>query len=177
MQNNPNHFEIFSLPEAFPVDVEELTRVYRELQRELHPDRFAGAGDHEQRLSVQYAAQVNEAYRTLRSPVRRARYLLELKGRSADAENSQLDPCFLMRQMELREDLGAVRDADDPQAALDALRDEVRKELRDIERVIAGQFRDGSEEALDKASRLVQEMQFLVKLDEEAERLEAEIFD
>jgi len=80
MDSGRNHFELFGLPVAFEVDMTRLAETYRELQRALHPDRFANASDRERRLSVQQAARVNEAYQILRSPLRRARYLLELRG-------------------------------------------------------------------------------------------------
>ncbi|HKJ76321.1 MAG TPA: Fe-S protein assembly co-chaperone HscB, partial [Gammaproteobacteria bacterium] len=69
-----NYFELFGLPEGFEVDSETLSLRYRDLQRALHPDRFAGASDRERRLSVQQTARVNEAYRTLKDPLARARY-------------------------------------------------------------------------------------------------------
>ena len=83
----------------------------------MHPDRFASAGDAERRASMQWTTRVNEAYRTLRSPVQRARYLLELEGVDVAFEtNTAMPPDFLMRQMELREALEAAGDARDADA-------------------------------------------------------------
>ena len=88
----------------------------------MHPDRFAHAGDAERRASMQWTTRVNEAYRTLKSPVQRAKYLLELEGVDVAFEtNTAMPPEFLMRQMELREALEQAGDARDA-AALDALR-------------------------------------------------------
>lgn len=179
MQNQQNHFESFGLPLRFQVDQAALRERYRALQSQFHPDRFAGSTKQEQLLSVQYAANLNEAFDTLKSPVGRAHYLLQLMGRPVDedAQREQLDPCFLMRQMELREDLSAIRDASQPAQAIDALRTEVRRELRDLEGVMANQFDEGTDQALEKAARLSLEMQFLVKLDAEIGSLEAELLD
>ena len=106
MELTQNHFELFGLPVAFDVDAQQLAERYRELQRILHPDRYANASDRERRLSIQHAAQVNEAFQTLKSSLRRARYLLQLKGVEFDDEKeTHLDPAFLMEQMELREAL------------------------------------------------------------------------
>jgi molecular chaperone HscA len=98
-----NHFELFGLKAGFEVDGETLALRYRDLQKETHPDRFANASEQERRLSVQLAAQINEAFRVLKSPLARARYLLELKGVVIDDTDTRMDPAFLMEQMELRE--------------------------------------------------------------------------
>ena len=63
-----NHFELFGLPVAFDVDVHQLAERYRQLQRASHPDRYANASDRERRLSIQHAAQVNDAFQTSNLP-------------------------------------------------------------------------------------------------------------
>ncbi len=80
MNLNQNHFELFGLPARFAVDTAALEARYLELQREVHPDRFAAASQAEQRVSTQLATRVNEAYQTLKSPLKRAGYLLQLRG-------------------------------------------------------------------------------------------------
>lgn len=106
MNLHQNHFELFGLPAVFSLDAGALEQRYRQLQREVHPDRFATATDSERRLSMQLATRVNEAYRTLRSPLPRARYLLELAGVDVAAESNTAMPAdFLMEQMEWREGL------------------------------------------------------------------------
>ncbi|MFY8063434.1 MAG: Fe-S protein assembly co-chaperone HscB, partial [Usitatibacteraceae bacterium] len=59
-----SHFALFRLPVAFDLEVAALEQTYRDLQREVHPDRFANAPDAEKRIAAQWAMQVNEAYRT-----------------------------------------------------------------------------------------------------------------
>ena len=61
MDFNQNYFEIFGLPIDFNVDMERLAERYRELQKELHPDRFAAGTEHEKRLSMQWSTLVNTA--------------------------------------------------------------------------------------------------------------------
>jgi molecular chaperone HscB len=116
-----NHFELFGLQPAFAIDSAALDQAYRDLQSEIHPDRFAHAGEADQRLAVQWAARANEAYKTLKSPFERARYLLELQGIHAlDAKNTRMPPAFLMQQMEWREELAKAVAGKDS-AALEGL--------------------------------------------------------
>src|SRR4051812_48407126 len=106
MNRDQNHFELFGLTPRFDLDLSALDGRYRELQREVHPDRFAAAPQAEQRASMELATRVNEAYRTLKSPVERARYLLELHGVDPEFETNTAMPAdFLAAQMELREAL------------------------------------------------------------------------
>src|SRR3989442_9513042 len=104
MNLNQNHFELFGLPARFAVDAAALEARYRELQREVHPDRFAAAPEIERRASMQLATRVNEAYQTLKSPLRRAVYILRL--RRADPEvqtDTAVPPEVLMEQINLRQ--------------------------------------------------------------------------
>ena len=105
-----NYFELFGLAPRFAIDVEALERTYRELQSRVHPDRYAHLADTEKRLSMQWATRVNEAFQTLRKPLPRARYLLELRGHDvAHESNTAMSPAFLMDQMEWREAVEEAR--------------------------------------------------------------------
>src|SRR5260221_14673147 len=75
-----NYFELFGLPRRFAIDAAQLAAAYREIQSKVHPDRFASASDAERRRSMQWATFTNEAYRTLREPLGRARYIVNLNG-------------------------------------------------------------------------------------------------
>lgn len=132
-----NHFELFGLPVAFAIDGEDLDKAYRDLQTEIHPDRFAHAGESEQRLAVQWATRANEAYKTLKNPFERARYLLELQGIHAmDAKNTSMPAAFLMQQMEWREALAdAVAAKDD--IALQGLEKDTRDAAKRLQAEIA----------------------------------------
>lgn len=170
-----NYFELFGVPEGFEMDSETLALRYRDLQRALHPDRFAGASDRERRLSVQQTARINEAFRTLKDPLARARYLLELRGRSLDDTDTAMDPGFLMEQMELREELGAVEDAADPFAKLGEVRDRIESLERELVQGLANRFAQDTEEALEEARESVRRLQFMRKLLEEADRMEEDL--
>ena len=69
-----NYFALFGLPQRYGFDPEQLDAAYRALQRVVHPDRYAAAGDAERRVALQSSARVNEAYRALKDPVGRAQY-------------------------------------------------------------------------------------------------------
>lgn len=171
-----NYFELFGMPVGFMLDGSELAVRYRELQKVVHPDRFAASGEHSQRLSLQGATMVNEAYETLRDPLQRARYLLSLKGVETDAPQHTLnDPGFLMQQMELREALAAVPSARDPQAELDRLLREIACLIKTQVAQLAVQFEDAGPQQLAAAVQTVQRMQFLNRLHAEAESIEADL--
>jgi len=167
-----NHFELFDLPASFEVEQETLALRYRDLQRAVHPDRFANASEQEKRLSVQQAAQINEAFQVLRQPLSRARYLLQLNGVPLDDTDTQMEPAFLMEQMELREDLAEVRGAEEPFAALSRVRDTVESKEREIIEALQQAFADGGPEALEHARQLVRKMQFMQRLLGEVDELE-----
>ena len=111
-------FELFGLPPRFALDAGALDARWKELQRQVHPDKFAAQGAAAQRVAMQWSARINEAYRRLKDPLKRAAYLCELNGAPIDAESNTAMPAeFLMQQMELRE---AVDDAVDA-AAMDEI--------------------------------------------------------
>jgi molecular chaperone HscB len=164
MNLNENHFQIFGLPAQFDVDLPALEVRYRELQREVHPDRFARASQAEQRVSTQLATRVNEAYQTLKSPLTRAGYLLQLQGVDPEFETNTAMPAeFLTDQMERRETLEEVIAASDWERLI-ALSSQLRTEedalLGRIERQLEAQ--DWKE-----AATTLRQLKFLEKLSEE----------
>jgi molecular chaperone HscB len=157
-----NHFELFGLPARYALDTAALDDAYRALQRTVHPDRHATADDASRRLSLQAAARVNEAYRTLGDPVERARDLLGLRGVDAfDETDTSLDVDFLERQLERRERAAEALDARD-EGALDALLRVVRGDAKALEAKL-GDLLDA--QAPSSAARArVRELKFLDKL-------------
>ena len=176
--HSTTHFERFGLPQSFDVDRELLDERYRESQRAVHPDRFVNASDQERRLSMQQATDVNEGYQTLKDPLKRGRYLLELDDRSFDEEQHiSRDTAFLMEQMELREALGEVRSADDAFAALGAIMDRIGDDIERLTSQLQQQFSLGDAASLDQAADNLTKMQFFRKLQDEAMELEVELED
>ena len=97
-----NYFELFNLPEKFQIDSVRLQENYRSIQKEIHPDRFATSTENEKVQSMIKSTQVNDAYQTLKSPTKRAKYILSLH---RSVEKITLPPDFLMQQMEWEEHL------------------------------------------------------------------------
>jgi molecular chaperone HscB len=160
-----NHFELLGLPVHFAVDAARLERGYRDLQSQVHPDRFAAATEAERRVAMQWATRANEAYRTLRDPLERARYLLQLRGYDTEEEtNTSMPADFLMQQMEWREAVDGARDAADVRE-LERLRGDIRKSRDEMLRML--------ERALDADANfvagcsLVRKLRFLEKLEAE----------
>ena len=125
-----NDFELFGLPQQFALDRAQLDELWKALQREAHPDRFAAEGAAAQRVAMQWSVRINEAYQRLKDPLKRAAYLCELRGQPVNAEsNTAMPPAFLMQQMQWRETLEETTET----AALEALADGVAAERRRVQ--------------------------------------------
>jgi molecular chaperone HscB len=160
-----SHFELFDLPCTYALDTQALDRAYREVQREVHPDRFVTAIDAEKRLAAQWATQANEAYRTLKSPLNRGRYFLKLHGIDTEEERNTAMPLeFLAQQMEWRESVVAAKAAKD-EATLESLARTKRAEEKALFSVLAAQLANA--DAMSNAKDTVRKLRFLEKLGEE----------
>lgn len=129
MDLSQDHYTLFGLQRGFAIDTEELERRYRDLQARVHPDKFAQAPAAEQRLAMQQATHANEAWQTLKVPLKRAQYLLHLAGHDAQVEhNTAMPTAFLVEQMEWRETVAEARAAADTDE-LDSLHHRMRKQI------------------------------------------------
>src|SRR5215469_3075887 len=138
-----SHFDLFDLPAQYALDA----------QAQVHPDRFAAAGDAQKRIAMQWATRTNEAYRTLRDPLKRATYMLSLRGIDVGAENNTaMEPAFLMQQMEWRENIEDAAGAKNV-GALEALLDELREEERVRFTKLAALLDSRSDQAAGEAVR------------------------
>ena len=170
-----NYFQLFNLPVAFNLDQAQLGERFRQLQGELHPDRFAAAVAHEQRLAIQYSALVNEAYATLRKPLGRAMYLLQLAGLSQeDINRQQVDGSFLIMQMDQREKLESIPGLVDPETVVDHVIAEIREDIDLQQEQFAEAYAAGD---LTAAAAACVKTQYLDKLLYEAEQIESDLMD
>ena len=162
---NRNHFELFGMAPRFKLDMAALDMAYRNLQSQVHPDKFAHLSGAEQRAAMQRATHVNGAYQTLKSPLFRARYLIELAGiETGDEANRALPAAFLMEQMEWRESVEAARERGDADALAVLDRnssDAIRQRHAELEQALDVKH-DG-----EVARRSLYHLMFLDKLREE----------
>lgn len=157
-----SHFDLFQLPAQFELDLTQLDRAFREVQAQVHPDKFVGKSSAEQRVAMQWATRANEAYQTLKNPLKRASYLCELHGVSLNTESNTAMPAeFLMQQMAWREELS---EAKNDAATLLRLTTQVRSEQDQQIRKMTTQL---AENNFQDAAQSVRQSMFLEKLRDE----------
>jgi molecular chaperone HscB len=163
-------------PRRFDLDLTMLEKTHRELSRALHPDKFAQAGASERRAALEKAASVNEAWRMLRDPIRRAEALFVLAGFDV-GEDKEPKPStdFLMEIMESREELSDARAAKDL-AKVRALATGMEAKAKSVEaRLTAGFEKNASDRAhLEKLLPLLGELRFYKRFLEEVDAIEEE---
>jgi molecular chaperone HscB len=168
MQMNP--FEVLGLPRRFDLDLKTAEKAHRDLSKALHPDRYASAGASERRDALNKAADVNEAWRIIRDPVRRAEALFALAGVPVgDGKEPKPGPDFLMDVLDKREALADAKAARDLEKVR-KLQSEMRSREESIERALAAA-------ATFDVSLLAKlgEMRFYRRFEEEASAIEEEL--
>jgi molecular chaperone HscB len=168
-----SHFDLFLLQQRYALDANALEQAYRTVQEKVHPDRFAAAGAAQKRIAMQWAARANEAYRTLRDPLKRAIYLLSLRGADVAMEsNTAMEPAFLMQQITWRESIEDAVTAKNA-GALDALLAELRGEEAERFIKLAALLDSGADLA---AAEAVRQLMFIERvaseIDAQIEKLE-----
>jgi molecular chaperone HscB len=136
-------FDILGIAPTFDVDLSAAERRYRDLSRILHPDKHVGAPPAERRMALGKAVEVNEAWRLLRDPIRRAEALFRRSGiELREGVEPKADPEFLMEMMEQREALSDARAKGDRGAAL-----RLGSTIRTREKEVMGRLSQGFGEA------------------------------
>jgi len=169
------YFSIFDLPVDFDVDLDLLNARYRDIQKQVHPDKYANSGKSEQLLAVQAAAEVNDAFETLKSPLERAEYMVMEHGFDVKHEQATIrDGMFLMQQMELREELEDIEGAADVETAFDDFYQDVKQLTEDYTCQFTTQF---DQQNYEEAAAAVRKLRFIYKLRDEARLLEDKLLD
>ena len=174
MDFRADHFALFGLNRGFRLDLSDLDSRYRDIQAQVHPDRFANAGDAERRISMQWATHANEAYQTLKKPLERAKYLLHLAGQDIQAENNTAMPAdFLMEQMEWREAVMDARNGGDHHE-LEHLHNRLRGDNNDRYQELGDLLDGGGDyaQATDRVRRLMFLEKLLYEIDDALASLE-----
>jgi len=157
-----NYFELFDLPVSFSLDARRLAERYRDLQAATHPDRFGVSPEIANAVPPQALKQVSEAYRTLKDPQERARYLLALHtGVSPEHIRSRADGSFLVEQMELRECISEARSSSNPEAALARVLTQLAEQSVALDKELQFLFAEPSSENLEAAREILRKLQFL----------------
>ena len=160
-----NYFQLFGLAQSCRIDPLRLEQQYHALQALVHPDKSAHLPDAEQRVAMQRATLVNEAYQTLRSTIRRARYLLSLFGVDTQEDDNTVMPVdFLLAQMEWREAIAEAQQARDV-TVLDQLEAHIKRETHELETQLETSI--DIEKNYADAAGLVRKLRFMEKLAEE----------
>ena len=108
-----DYFELLGLQREYRIDEARLTAAFRAITRNIHPDRFSGQPAEVRALATRLSAEINEGYRVLKDPVRRAGYLLELAGGPSATEIREVPGDVLAEVMMLRENAEEARTSDD----------------------------------------------------------------
>lgn len=133
-------FVVLEMEPRFDLDPAALEARHKELSRALHPDRYAGRPASERRLALSKAIEVNEAYRALRDPIKRAEAVARSRAIPVgETSEPQPTPALLMEMMEAREELADAGKAKDA-PKVEALATAMRAREASVERALAAAF-------------------------------------
>jgi len=173
-----NYFQIFGFSAQFALDVNQLAEFYQTLQKKVHPDKFAHASNQDQMIAVKKSTLINDAYQTLKNPLMRAQYLLELRESEQPNEQASFsDNSFLMRQMELHEMLDDVKHSNDIETAIFELSQELASGSADLFSTMHRQLDENTTESNLLAGDNLRKLKFYKKLQVDLDKLEDQLFD
>ncbi|CAG5047741.1 unnamed protein product [Parnassius apollo] len=152
-----NYFKIMGIHETYDLDENDLAKKFKELQKQLHPDKFANKNKEEQEISEIYSSLVNEAYKTLLEPLSRGIYMLHLRGKEIP-ENTEIDQQFLMMIMEKNEE---VENAETEEEIM-KLNKENKAIIKELQKKLSKAFFDGD---LKIVTKLLSQMKYYTSID------------
>ena len=167
-------FATLGLPRSYELDLAAVEKTHRELSRTLHPDKFAQSGPGERRMALSQAVLVNEAWRVVRDPIRRAEALFELAGIPTGERNEPApSQALLMDMLEQREALAEAKSARD-MARVRTLEAEITARAKAAEAALGAGFRGGADKALVPK---LGELRFYRRFLDEVSAIEDELAD
>ncbi len=173
-----NYFQLFQLPAGFEIALTELGTRYLELQRNFHPDNFATASERDRMMAVQQAANINDAYHSLKQPLLRAEHLLALRGvKISHEQRSFTDTSFLMQQMELREQIAEIQGAKDPESLIADIELQITAQRKSLLKLLAATLAQNNPEQDLLAADIIRKLKFFFKLQHELELIEQQLQD
>ncbi|CAI5727489.1 unnamed protein product [Hyaloperonospora brassicae] len=166
-----DYFDMFKIPRHFTLEPRRIEKTYWSLLKRLHPDLYGSKTEFEKELSAANAAVVNDAYKILKTPNTRVKYLLSLDGIDALGETAStaVDTELLMQMMEIRERIAMATTID----ALHAIREEISNQVDAVIKKL-GEVYDKDQD-LEAAKRYAVELQYMVKCVEEIDLREEKL--
>ncbi|HWY49115.1 MAG TPA: Fe-S protein assembly co-chaperone HscB [Bryobacteraceae bacterium] len=137
-----DYYQLLGISRSLNVSLDELQKRYYELSRQLHPDRFMQKPEAEQQRALDMSSALNDAYRTLKDPVKRAQYLLSQEGFDVGEQRSKDVPSELLEEVfELNMALEEMRSGDDSaRPQLEAAEKNFTNMLADVDQQLESLF-------------------------------------
>ncbi len=168
-----NYFELLGLTPGFDLDINHLRGRQQQLQSQFHPDRHVTSDPQTRRFSVQMAAQINQAFETLRDPVKRAYYLLEIAGAEIPNDSTTTsDSQFLFEQIELREAIDACRQSETALQEAAEIGADLNARLIQLSNQFVTLYKDNQ---LDAAIDRSRKMQFIQRIQQQLAEVQYEL--
>lgn len=172
--DKPCYYALLDLKPHFDIDLKNLAERYRQKAATVHPDRFITASERDKRIALEQSANLNEAYQALKTPSKRAHYLLSLKAGNIPLETTVVDPDFLMQQMQWHEELDDIKEEPNTQA-LNEFKQRIKSVQAELEQAFDEHWQDDKSYLL--AEKIVRRMQFTDKLLLSIKQLEESLDD
>ena len=131
-----NYYKFFGIPETYLIDQERLRKLYYQKSREYHPDFYTLEAEKEQEEILRLSTTNNEAYKTLKSDLKRLRHLLEIKGAIKEDEKEKLSQSFLMEMMDLNESIMELQFAEQNNTKVNELSQHVDEIIQHLDEEI-----------------------------------------
>lgn len=152
-----NYFKIMGVSETYDLNENDLAKKYKDLQKYLHPDKYANRFKEEQEISEKYSSLVNEAYKTLLEPLARGIYMLQLRGKDIP-EKTEVDQKFLMKIMEKNEE---VESAETEEEIMN-LNEENKNKIQSLQKQLSTAFFEGD---LKRVTKLLTQLKYYTSID------------
>lgn len=153
-----NYYDLFDLKFQFLINKTDLSKKFKHLQSQLHPDKFSTKNQEEQAISETYSSHLNKAYSILQNPLERGIYLLSLQNISIDEDSPGTDQKLLMEVLMLNEELDDASTKEE----LESLHTKVRSTIDDLIEKINSSF---EKKDFIRAKELLIKMKYFVTLE------------
>ncbi|XP_006571447.1 iron-sulfur cluster co-chaperone protein HscB, mitochondrial [Apis mellifera] len=166
---NLTYFDIIDIPKTYDVNITEIQKKYKELQKLLHPDKFSNKSDKEKQFSEILSSLVNKAYSTLLHPLKRGLYMLELNGITISEGTDNVNAEFLMEIMEKNEE---IEDAANNEEKIKKLIQENETILNSLIMNVAAAF---EQKDIKKAESLLIQMKYYDSINNRLKKLKYDL--